>query len=607
MIPRSSFNSVVSNIPEGIIPWVFGSGGTINSDSFRVVPSAIRWTEKTLVLQYPSYSYENSAGCVISSPSITAFLRGFCCQGIARLTVHCFKGNKQEFVEYTMQPGGFNFNASPSLIENCGRSYSQPFVNASFNSNHFARWLSVVLQSRAAIGTSNEWFTKMLNNIGKPTPVQYCDDCQAIHQAVLVQTDLGWLTIQDQYSDLETETSPYQYTTASELVKIAESDYFITVVDKQNRAAKNFFRQEVYCDGDFPYLTETNGFIKEECFEQPDEEDDEPDEDDDWDDKCDLQDTCIRDLRVYAYNSTSEFQFVMNPGRYPNAGAITSSLQRISWSRVVEGLQDGSKVYEVISQYMIVEIQRLGIAKYLPDGSCYSTASAIVTIVDRFYRVVKYVGDYGLAEFKAAQYSAGIPNYGADMVAATNAAQSVCGAPTGYNPPPDRPYNKERQKKGPCEDNCYVKGNFSIDLSFGLKPFLKGFGKTPLDPLSPAGSYKPELNPRIGGASGIDLRKQDIDLAKPPLQQNDTVTIDFFNINVPFQICLEDGQQTIGDFTVAMNGSVLEISYKGETFSVDLNDIFGVYNQLSFLVDVVNPAPFGINDVEIICPDGDLA
>jgi len=157
----------------------------------------------------------------------------------------------------------------------------------------------------------------------------------------------------------------------------------------------------------------------------------------------------------------------------------------------------------------------------------------------------------------------------------------------------------ERKEDNPCDGNCYVRGNFTIDLAWQVRRFVPTNGgvTTPGSPL--ALPINPLLNPKD---FLVQLFRERLE-GNYPANTPESNMISLFNttIKIPFTFCLPEGSATAGDFTVGISGATLSISWKGKTITADLTSLLGAYNEAQMIVESVNPRPFSITDLETIC------
>lgn len=616
LIPTELFDTQVASLVEGIIPWVFGSGGFSSSMASRVQPRLAYASPSVIRLEFPSYSYE-AIGCIFSSPRVIVELIGYCCKGVFHLHVQCQKGHKRENVLYRALPGLNKMVADPLLSSPCGRKFAARDVPLEFGIIALSKWLYTMLTNsvnKTGPGTGLVGWAPNFLLAGIRRSIIICsDDCYSIIQGTTNIVDILWTDVEDRYVFTLDGIPPFEKSTDNTLVKFVDSETSIGVVDTTNRAIKLFTKVNLNCEGDY-VLYETNGFFKSECFVEPEEEKEPEDDDPRWRKFCEATERCASQVLAYwgPDNSFDNLAYLPVPGRYelPVGGRVPVAPTQYHWEDKVETYPDGSILYQITKRVDVFEEQVTTVVTATDTGCVTKRYTVIIHVFSKKFTHTYSPNVTGpsMAAVAANEAKAGLPAGSwittmRQLDYDSSRTPRKCGDPIEIDGPKmDKVPKIDREKDGPCPGKCYLKGTLSIDILFFCKPLRLFLQRIKADAISDVISFVRSLNP---GFRETTITKQNIDLAKDSGKPDSTKKMQL-EIGIPFTICLDSGEQTVGGFTVGIEDNIVFAMYKGRRFDFDINSILAAYNAAEFLVDAVNPTPIGITDLEVICDEGDL-
>lgn len=508
-------------MPEGLIPWIFGSGG-FSGISARIVADKISVNPNYVRIEYPSYSYLDNLNCVRSSPKIVTTIRGYCCNGIPRLYITCEKGMIAEVMEYILIPNTSKVLAMPLIAERCFRKFAKDGEPIETTREALSSWLNVTYneaQRKSTLGVGGFFSRLMSSNTSDPL----CVGCFNLINSTTVTTDLSWQFIVSQYRFTPPGDEPFKLNTGD--IRFISNDDTIGIVDTTNRATKMFVRSSLTCDPADSVIYEINGFMDAECFESPDpeEEDEHPEKDDPlWEKECpDFEfkpDACTRNLYL---NQVS----ILIDGVVIEKALDQQGNERVPPYVTATGIVFGT--YEITS----FEATTKSVAQRRTDTIWDYGGGPPETILSMECKNVIEGNNVVIATFTLPVALAITPY---PVLASTfsnsemyiddspegNAFREVCSAAReminisskncdeDIEPPPQDKIEKPEVKMNNKGGNCFIKGKFTVSLTARVK-VPKAF-KKPLNPKGPLAPsieaakdaievhmQKPELKPRF--------------------------------------------------------------------------------------------------------------
>lgn len=507
LVPILRYSPTCLAMPEGLVPWVFGSAG-LSGVSARVVPDTVSVNPQYMRISYPTYSYLDDQNCIRSSPKITVTISGYCCNGIPRLHVLCEKERNVATMEYILIPNTSKVLAIPLVSDACLRKFAKGGEPVETTREALSSWLNVTYNEsrvKSTLGVAGFFNQLMSPNV----LTALCSGCASLSSSTTVMSDLSWMFISDQYGYTPPGEEPFKPNSGD--VRFAYTDRIIGVVDTTNRAAKIFIRAELTCSDDVIY--EINGFMQEECFDANDEDPDEhPTKDDPaWEKACpDFEykpDQCTRYLTLARVSSdaigvyTEPFgddglrvigrgilmgrYIIRSSYAYTKSVARTKTITQYFYDGTTESWLETECVDEMTGDNNIIATFDMPICLLVTDGPVLAT---------EFTAGVLYYDDSSAG--KAFRLACNAAIYGLDL-SSTNCDEDA-------ERPPQPTITKPEIKLDNKGGTCFLKGKFTVSLTARVK-----VPKAMKRPLDPKGRLAPSL----------DAAKDDIEVAiqKSPL------------------------------------------------------------------------------------------